>query len=64
MLSVGGWPSTLWRFGAPRMKLLWKAHAPAACTPTACVCGGAALKLGRRSTLADSVRGGTPLVQA
>ena len=63
MLSVGGWPSTLWRFGWPMKKLLWKPHTPAACILTECVRGGAAVKLGR-STLTDTVREWAPLVQA
>jgi len=63
MLSVGGWQSTLWRYGGPRKKLLWKPHAPAACSPTACVGVGDAVKVGRR-TVADAVRKETPLLQA
>jgi len=38
----------LWRYGGRRKKLIWKPHAPAASTPTACVRGGAAVKLGKK----------------
>ena len=57
ILSLGVWPS------GPRKNVLWVSHSPAACTPTAYVCGVAAVKLGR-STLADAVREGTPQIQA
>ena len=51
--GVAGWEN----------QLLWKPHAPAAFTPTACVRGGATVKLGKRRLEADAVREGTPLVQ-
>ena len=52
---LGGRPTTLRRCGGPRNKLLWKPHAPASNTPTACVRGGAAVKLGKRSMVVDAV---------
>ena len=64
ILNKDGGPSTLLRCVGPRKELLWKPQASAACTPTACVSVGAAGMLGRKRTVADAVKEGTPLLRA